>query len=203
MAVLVGAVLGGAASPAKAAWGVLDIRRPKVVHAPPDQSWLRDVPERSGAHSKGRVAVFVFAGDDVYQPVRAAVVRTLRRKGLNVTATLQPVDSAAQYREMSSALNVAVYVDGDMSGEGTRQSAHIRLRSGVTGQHIATANFSGPTQKIAEAVGHSLWSRVGPATMRACSSAAKPHRHDRGREPLRIEAGSPLEDGPIAAGPGT
>jgi hypothetical protein len=167
----------------------------------PDQTWLQDVPERTGARSKGRVAVFVIKGDDVYEPVRAAVVKTLRRKGFSVTASLQPVDSAAQYREMSSALNVAVFVDGDVSGEGVRQSARIRLRSGVTGQPIGSANFLGPTPKIVGDVGRTLWRRVGSATVRACSSAARPRRRER--EPMRIDAGAALDDQPSAASQGT
>jgi hypothetical protein len=189
VAVLVGVILGSTPAPAEAAW-VMPYPRPhQVVRAtPPDASWLMDVPDRPGAHSKGKVAVFVFRGDDVYEPVRAAVVRALRGKGLNVTASLRPVDSAAQYREMSYALNLAVFVEGELSGEGARQSAVIRLRSGVTGQRIASAKFSGLTQGIVEAVGRTFWARVGAATMRACSSASRPRRRER--EPLRIDAGS-------------
>jgi hypothetical protein len=195
---LVGVILGSAPAPAQAGW-VPYLWRPRPVRlAPPDQSWLTDVPERRGARSRGKVAVFVFKGDDVYQPVRAAVVRVLRRRGLNVTASLRPVDSVAQYREMSYALNLAVYVDGEVSGEGARQSALIRLRSGVSGQRIASARFSGLTPKIVGDVGRTLWTRVGPATMRACTSAAKPRQ--RVGEPLHIEAGSPLEDdAPVAS----
>jgi hypothetical protein len=198
VAMLAGAILGSAAAPAEAAWGLPYLRPPLVVHpVPPDQSWLTDVPEKPGARSKGKVAVFVFNGDDVYQPMRAEVVRLLRRKGLNVTASLRPLDSAAQYREMSYALNLAVYVEGEVSGEGARQTARIQLRSGVTGQRIASATFSGPTPKIVAAVEHTLWTRVGGAVMRACSSAARPRKRER--EPQRIEAGTPMENTPIAS----
>lgn len=192
---LIAALVSVVAAPAAhAAWWPFAHLKPPAPQ-PPDQSWLNDVPERAGAR-QSKVAVFVFTGDDVYQPVRAAVVRTLRHKGLNVTTNLKPVDSPAQYREMSSTLKVAVYVDGDMTGEGAHQNAHIRIRSGVTGQHVAVANFSGPTPKIVGAINKGLWNRVGPATMRACTGAAHSHRHER--EPLRIEAGSPLDDGVMA-----
>jgi hypothetical protein len=155
---------------------------------PPDQSWMQDVPETTGTRTRGKVAVFVFKGDDVYEPIRAAVVRSLRRRGLNVTASLRPVDSAAQFREMSYALKLAIFVEGELLGQGRRQSAHIRLRSGLTGQRIATASFTGPTRKIVGDVDRTFWNRLGPAVMRACSSAAKPRRPEN--EPLRIEAGS-------------
>jgi len=183
---------------AQAAWWPLPYAR-RAAPMPPDQTWLNDVPPRSGA-SKPKVAVFVIQGDDVYQPVRAAVVQSLRRKGLDVTATLRPVDSPAQYREMSSTLKVAAYVDGEVTGEGAHHNAHIRVRSGVTGQSVAVANFSGPTPKIVGGITRSLWNKVGSATMRACSGTA--HSHRREREPLRIEAGTPLDDASIAS-PGT
>src|SRR5258708_1183944 len=109
VAALVGGLLGWGPG-AKATWGILYLPSPKL---PPDQSWLKDVPERPGAHARGKVAVFAFNGDDVYQPVRAAVVRVLRRRGLYVTTTLRPVDSAAEYREMSVTVNLAVYVAGE------------------------------------------------------------------------------------------
>jgi hypothetical protein len=217
IAVVIAVILGSAPANAEAAWGTFyvrssmsssvpsSVRPPRVVRpvgpTPPDQSWLMDIPEKPGAHSKGKVAVFVFKGDDVYQPVRAEVVRALRRKGLNVTTTLRPVDSAAQYREMSYTLNVGAYVEGELTGEGARQTAHIRLRSGVTGQPIATATFAGPTPKIIGAIGRGLWSRVGGATMRACSSKARPRKHER--EPMHIDAGTPLDNTPVAAQQGT
>jgi hypothetical protein len=161
---------------------------------------MMDVPARTGAHAKGKVAVFVFKGDDVYEPVRASVVRLLRAKGLEVTATLRPVDSAAQFREMSYTLNLALFVEGEMIGEGAHQSAVIHLRSGVTGQRIASAKFSGPTREIVGSIGRTMWPRVGGTMMRACSSASRPRRRER--EPLRIDASTPM-DGVSVASKGT
>ncbi len=164
---------------------------------PPDQSWLKDVADKAGVRSRGKVAVFVFKGDDAYQPVRAAVVRALRKRRLNVTATLLPVDSEAQYREMSIALKLAVFVEGELKGEGARQTAIIRVRSGVTGRNIASAKFVGPTPKIVGDVGHTLWTRVGATMVRACTSTSRERQQER--EPLRIEAGNASEE----SSPGT
>jgi hypothetical protein len=198
VAALVGALLSFAPAPAEATWGLYP-QPPKATRpTPPDQAWLLDVPERPGARPRGKVAVFVFTGDDVYQPVRAAVVRTLRRRRLNVTATLKPVESAVEYREMSYALNLQVYVEGEVSGEGARQSALIRLYSGVTGRRIASARFTGPTEKIVGDVGRTLWTRLGPTITRACSAVSHPRKLER--EPLRIDAGTPLETGSDAEG---
>ena len=122
----------------------------------------------------------------MYEPVRAAVVQSLRRRGFNVTARLRPVDSARELREMSYEMKLAAYVEGEVKGEGARQTARIRLRSGVSGQPISSATFSGPTKKIAGDVGRTFWNRVGPAMMRACTHASRPRQRER--EPLRIDA---------------
>jgi hypothetical protein len=178
------------ASPADAAWGVPS-PLPQIHSAPPDQTWLKDVPEKPGTGARARVAVFVFKGDDVFEPVRAAVVRALRKQRLSVTAGLRPADTPAQYREMSYSSNLAVFIDGEVSGQGAQQTVLIRLRSGVTGQYFASAKFSGSTQAVVGAIGVALWPRVGSAIMRTCSSAAKPRRRESA--PMYIEAGSPLD----------
>jgi hypothetical protein len=174
---------------AHATWGILPMRaQPRV---PPEQTWLKDLPEKPGARSRGKLAVFEFRGDDVYQPVREAVVRLLRRRGYNVTVTLRPADSAAEYRDMSHAANLAVYFDGEMKGEGAKQDAVIRLYSGVSGGRMASVRFAGPTDKIVTDIEHTFWPRVGPAVTRACTAVAKPRRQEH--EPLRIDASDPVD----------
>jgi len=86
------ACLAAMAGPAQAAWGVPSLL-PQTHSGPTDQSWLKDVPEQPGERARGKVAVFTFNGDDALEPVRAAVVRTLRKQRLSVTATLRPADS--------------------------------------------------------------------------------------------------------------
>jgi hypothetical protein len=180
-AVLLGMLLASAPA-AHATWGIYLLpARP----TPPDQSWLNDLPER--ARARGKVAVFVFKGDDVYQPMRGAVVNVLRRRGLNVTVTLKPMDNAVERRETAQAMNLAAYVEGQVTGEGARQTALVRLYSGITGHPMASARFTGPTPKIVDAIARTLWTRVGPPVLRACTSASRPRRAER--EPLRIEAG--------------
>jgi hypothetical protein len=181
LAALVALTVGWASS-AQATWGMLPFRASRP--APPDQSWLADSPE--SARSRGKVAVFVFRGDDVYEPVRASVVRLLRRRGLSVTVSLKPVHSAVELREMSQISNLAVYVAGELTGEGARQRAAIHLYSGLTGRRMATMRFAGPTDEIVRDIERKLWTRVGPPILRACSSVQRPRRQERA--PLRIDA---------------
>jgi hypothetical protein len=188
-AVLLVGVLLGSAPAARATWGTLPMRvQPRK---PPEQTWLRDLPEKPGARVRGRLAVFEFRGDDVYQPVREAVVNLLRRRGFYVTVTLRPADTAAEYRDMSHAANLAVYFDGEMKGEGQRQNAVIRLYSGLSSGRMASLHFNGPTDKIVGDVERTLWTKVGPAITRACTAVSKPRRQEH--EPLRIDASDPVD----------
>jgi len=185
------ASLGAMSGTANGAWGVPCLL-PQTHSAPADQSWMKDVPEKLGEHARGKVAVFAFKGDDALEPVRAAVVRTLRKQRLSVTAALRPADSPAQYREMSCSSDLAVFIDGEVIDEAARRTVVIHLRSGVTGQYFTSAKFSGSTQAIVGTIGDALWGRIGSAILRTCSSAARPRRHESA--PTYIEAGSPVDE---------
>ncbi|MBC8133645.1 MAG: hypothetical protein H7X95_11740, partial [Deltaproteobacteria bacterium] len=142
---------------------------------------------------RGKVVVFTFRGDDVGSAtVREQVVRALRVKGLTIVTTIRPVDSAEQYRDMAVALDLVGYVDGEVRDDGDQASATVHLRSGVTGRRIASATFSGERRKLPAEVAKGLWTEVGPAFARVCVEAAKPRKVERA--PMRIEAGTPIEN---------
>jgi hypothetical protein len=143
-----------------------------------------------GPAVKGKVAVFGFTGDGAAR-VQQVVVSTLRTRGLQVTTSLRPVDSAAQYREMAATLQLAAYIDGTVGGEGSQRQATVHVRSGVTGQRIASVRFSGERGALAADVGNGLWPRTGSQLTRLCTAAAKPRK--RGRGVLRINAGTAVD----------
>jgi hypothetical protein len=180
----------GAASSAQAAWGVL-CPTPQARSAPPDQSWMKDVPEKPATKSRGKVAVFVFKGDDVFEQSRGAVVRALRKQGVTVFASLRPSDTPSQYRQVSYSSGIALFIDGEVTGTGSERVVQLRLRSGVTGQYVGGTRFTSAAATLVATIERSLWTKVGPATVRACASAAKPRK--RGFTPMYIEAGSPLD----------
>jgi len=138
-----------------------------------------------------KVAMFAFSGDEV-EPIRRQVQHLFKAKGLKINSGLRPVDSAEQYREMAVTLNLIAYVDGEVSIDGAEGSATIFVRSGATGLRIASATFSGDRHLLAASIGKELWEQVGPAFGRALADAAKPRKVDR--EPMRINAGTPLTD---------
>lgn len=137
-----------------------------------------------------KVAVFAFSGDDA-EPVRRQVMHLLKSKGVKVMTNLRPVDSAEQYREMAVTLNLAAYVDGDVTIEGNDGSATVFVRNGASGMRTASATFAADRHQLAAGfAGKELWEKIGPALGQACADAAKPRKG--GREPMRINAGTPL-----------
>jgi len=175
--------------------------------APPRASAPRPMTASAGSKSKskarsksqsksdgptvtGKVAVFGFTGEDA-ERVQQVVVSTLRTRGLEVTTTLRPVDSAEQYREMAATLQLAAYIDGSVRGAGSRGQATVRVRSGATGRRIASLRFSGERGALATDVGNGLWPRTGSKLVHLCDEAAKPGKGPR--RALRIDAGTPIE----------
>jgi hypothetical protein len=142
------------------------------------------------------VAVFQFDGEGS-APLRARVVRLLRARGLKVTTTLRPVDSAEQYREMADTLSLAAFVDGEASEDGDQASVTVHLRSGVSGLRIASATLASTRRTLPGEIDKSLWPQLGAPLARVCADAAKPRKRER--EPMRIEAGTPLDSAPPEA----
>jgi hypothetical protein len=149
---------------------------------------------------KGKVAVLAFEGDGA-NPLRARVVRLLRAKGLKVVTTLRPVDTPEQYREMADTLVLVAFLDGEASEDGDQASVTVHVRSGVSGLRIASATLAGERRKLPATIDKELWGQLSPPLSRVCTDAAKPHKRER--EPMRIEAGTPLDNTPADPPEGT
>jgi hypothetical protein len=147
---------------------------------------------------QGKLAVFTFEGEGAHR-VQQQVIASLRARGLKVITNLRPVDSAEQYREMAVTLNLAAYVDGEVTVEGNDGSATIFVRSGASGMRTASATFAADRHQLTSGpgLGKDLWDKIGPALGQACADASKPRK--AGREPMRINAGTPLTDADTAA----
>lgn len=145
---------------------------------------------------QGKFVVFTFEGEGAHR-VQQQVVSSLRAKGLKVITNLRPLDSAEQYREMAATMNFVAYVDGEYSGDGDQASATVYVRSGVTGLRSTSTTFAGERRTLPAEVGKGLWERINADLSRLCVDAAKPRKLERA--PLRIEAGTPLENRPVDA----
>src|SRR5581483_4946069 len=140
---------------------------------------------------KGKVAVLAFDGDGA-NPLRTRIVRLLRAKGLKVITNLRPVDTPEQYREMADTLVVVAFLDGEASEDGDEASVTVHVRSGVSGLRVASATLAGERRKLPATIDKELWAQLAPPLSRVCTDAAKPRKRER--EPMRIEAGTPLNN---------
>jgi hypothetical protein len=136
-----------------------------------------------------KVAVLAFSGDDA-EPVRRQVMHVLRSKGIRLMTSLRPVDSPEQFREMSAALKLVAYVDGEVAIDGASASATVFVRNGASGMRTASATFAGDRRLLGAVIAKTLWERIGASMSEAVADAAKPHKGVR--EPMRLNAGAPL-----------
>ena len=190
MALALGGLPAGA-GPKKKAKVAATTGRKTTPHAPP-----KDAKDPPLPAPQGKLVVFPFAGEGG-QRVQQQVMSVLRAKGMKLVSNLRPVDSAEQYREMAVTLNVVGYVDGEYAAEGEQSSVTVFIRSGVTGLRVTSTTFAGERRTLATEVGKGLWERISPELSKLCVEAAKPRKSERA--PLRIEAGTPLENHPAEA----
>ncbi|HXU06681.1 MAG TPA: hypothetical protein VN903_37250 [Polyangia bacterium] len=139
----------------------------------------------------GKVALFPVRYDED-NGFSAQIERLLRAHGLNVATDVRRVDTSEQFRELSTALGFAAYVDGELNDGPSRSKLTIVVRNGYTGKKVAVAAFRETKLHIRAEVEDNLWTKIGPAIARACTDASKPRKRDR--DPLMIEAGTPLAD---------
>ena len=159
-----------------------------------DRDKDKDADDTPAPTPGAKLAVFPFAGDDG-DAVRQKVLHLLRAKGMKPNTTLRAMfDTPEQYRETAGALGLVGYVDGEVSVDAGEASATIFLRSGASGLRTWSATFSGDRRQVASDLAKTLWDQWSPALGRACADAVKPR--PGAREPMRINAGTPLADSP-------
>jgi len=153
---------------------------------------------RKAPHSKivpnqeGKIAVFPVLYDDE-EGFFAQIVRILRDHGLDVATDVKRVDTSEQFRELSTALGFAGYIDAEYTERSAAKSRiTIQVRSGWTGRKLAVVTFKETKLHLRAEVEDNLWTKIGPAIARACADASKPRKRDR--DPMMIEAGTPLAD---------
>ncbi|HEX2657418.1 MAG TPA: hypothetical protein VHU40_04070 [Polyangia bacterium] len=142
---------------------------------------------------KGKVAVFAFTGDGA-APIYKEILHILQAKGLKVQTSIRPMDTAEQYRELAQTLDLIAFVDGEIEVDGAQASATVHVRNGVSGLRVVSTTFAGEKKKLPGDLARGLWDQVSNALSQATADAAGPRRHDRA--PLRIEAGTPLNNTP-------
>jgi len=148
--------------------------------------------EEVAAVTSSKIALLEFRGDDT-ERIRAQVIKVLKPRVRQISTNLKTPDTTEQFRDMGAALNLALYVHGQIKDTGKdRAVLTIDLRSGVSGRKITTVRFSGNRRKLYADAEDELWQRIEKPFGRACLEATKAVR--RHNAPTHIEAGTPIED---------
>jgi hypothetical protein len=145
------------------------------------------------AEPQGKVVLLPILYDDDHG-FTSQVERLLRAHGLDIATDVRGVDTAEQFRELATHLGIAAFVLGNLrEREGDAISRiTIEVRSGYTGKKLTTVSFRETKLHLRAEMEDKLWTKVGPAIARACADASKPRKRDR--DPMMIEAGTPLAD---------
>jgi TolB-like protein len=168
---------------AAAAW-------PSTTHAHRGKAGARRAARSAAARpATGKVALFPFQDDDD-RSIGGQVERLLRARGFEVVTDVRPVDTAEQYRELASTLNLAALVGGSYQEGEKKARLKIQVRSGYTGRPLVAITFKESRFHLRAQLEDKLWTRIGPAMTRACADASRPRL--RGRGPLVIDAGTSL-----------
>ena len=140
-------------------------------------------------NQQGKIVVFHFRNDDDGALSRQ-VGQLLQARGLELVPDVQPVDTAEQFRDVATHLDLVGYVDGDLKPmRDGKAKLTLRVRNGYTGRHVTQAVFTEPVDELPRALSGKLWSKLAPAIAQACSDASKPRHRTR---TMQINAGTPL-----------
>jgi hypothetical protein len=148
--------------------------------------------EEAEAITASKIALLAFHGDNTEQ-IRAQVIKVLKPKVREISTNLKSPDTTEQFRDMGAALDLALYVHGQIKDTGKDMAVlTIDLRSGVSGRKLTTVKLTGNRRKLYADAEDELWHKIEKPFGRACLEATKAVRHHNA--PMRIEAGTPVED---------
>jgi methylmalonyl-CoA mutase cobalamin-binding subunit len=167
---------------APAAWS-------RATYARPARAESGHSTKRVASKATGKVVIFPIRDDDDHS-MTAQLERMLRSRGFEVVTGVRPVDTAEQYRELATTLNLAALVGGTYQEGEKDATLTIQVLRGYTGRRMVVASFKQAKYHLRAQVEEKLWGRIGPAVTRACADASRPRR--RGRGPLVIDAGTSL-----------
>jgi len=145
--------------------------------------------EKPEARSDGKVVLFPIKYDDD-RTLAVQIERILRTKGFEVVTGLRPVDTAEQYRDVATSMNLVAFVGGDYREVGEKASVTINVRSGYTGKKVIATTFKETPLHMHNEIEEKLWPKIGRVLARATAEANRPRK--RARNALVIEAGTPL-----------
>jgi hypothetical protein len=148
------------------------------------------VSAKSESKTDGKVVVLFPIKYDDDRTLAVQIERILRTKGFEVVTGLRPVDTAEQYRDVATSMNLVAFVGGDYREVGEKASVTINVRSGYTGKKVIATTFKETPLHMHNEIEEKLWPKIGRVLARASVEANRPRK--RARNALVIEAGTPL-----------
>jgi len=167
-------------------------RRTKKSNASPSESsstFLLGKTSHVVPNQQGKIVVFHFRNDDD-GALSAQVGQLLQARGLEVVPDVRPADTAEQFRDIATHLDLVGYVEGDLKPtRDGKAKLTLRVRNGYTGRHVTQAIFTDSVDNLPRALSGKMWSKLAPAIAHACSDASRPRHRTRS---MQINAGTPL-----------
>lgn len=140
-------------------------------------------------NQQGKIVVFHFRNDDD-GGLSMQVGQLLQARGLELVPDVQPVDTAEQFRDVATHLDLVGYVEGDLKPtRDGKAKLTLRVRNGYTGRHVTQAVFTESVDNLPRTLSGKMWSKLAPAIAQACSDASRPRHRTR---TMQINAGTPL-----------
>ena len=157
--------------------------------ADPSSTFLLGKTAHVVPNQQGKIVVFHFRNDDD-DGLSMQVGQLLQARGLEVVPDVRPVDTAEQFRDVATHLDLVGYVEGDLRPTRDGKAKLIlRVRNGYTGRPVTQAVFTESVDNLPRALSGKMWSKLAPAIAHACSDASRPRHRTR---TMQINAGTPL-----------
>ncbi|HEY4188428.1 MAG TPA: hypothetical protein VGP07_25360 [Polyangia bacterium] len=187
---LTASVTAQAGSPGHATKKKRPAAKGRKTSAPAASStFLFSKPKNVVPNQQGKIVVFSFRNDEGDE-LSTQVGHLLEARGLELLPGVRPVDTADQFRDVATHLDLVAYVDGEVRGTEAKLKVTVRVRNGFTGRHVSQAVFTEPRPDMARELSDHLWAKLAPALAHACSDASRPRKASRNT--LQINAGVPL-----------
>jgi hypothetical protein len=164
-------------------------RRAKKASPDSSSTFLLGEPSRGVRNQRGKIVVFHFRNDDD-GALSLQVGQLLEARGLQVVPDVRPVDTAEQFRDVATQLDLVGYVEGDLrpTRDGKARLT-LRVRNGYTGRPVTQAVFTDTVEKLPRELSGKMWPKLAPAIAHACADASRPRHRTR---TMQINAGTPL-----------
>lgn len=140
-------------------------------------------------NQQGKIVVFRFRNDDD-GALSIQVGQLLQARGLELVPDVRPVDTAEQFRDVATHMDLVGYVEGDLrpTRDG-KAKLTLKVRNGYTGRHVTQAVFTDSVENLPHELTGNMWRKLAPAIAHACADSSKPRHRTR---TMQINAGTPL-----------